>query len=129
LYRSLVEARRGDVDTALASFAEGRARYLSVGGRTGLASCQALLAELLARSSRAADAVELAAAGRQQLIDSGELVDDVSVHIAEGVVAFAAGDTQRAVDHLEAAIAVGRRQGAHAFAERAQAVAAELTSR
>ena len=48
LYRALVEARRGDLDAALATFADGRSRFRSVGGRTGIATCQALLAEQLA---------------------------------------------------------------------------------
>ena len=50
LYRALVEARHGDLDAALATFADGRLRFRSVGGRTGIATCQALLAEQLASS-------------------------------------------------------------------------------
>jgi tetratricopeptide (TPR) repeat protein len=125
LYRALVEARRGDVDLALATFGDGRSRFRAVGGRTGLATCQALLAEQLAQS-RAADAAELAAGARQQIIETGEAANEVPVHIAEGVVAFAAGDRQRAAEHLEAAFAVGHRQGAHALADRALAVSAAL---
>jgi DNA-binding SARP family transcriptional activator len=126
LYRALVEARRGELDAALTTFTEGRARYRAVGGRTGLPTCQALLAELLASGGRVADAAELAAGARQQIVETGEAVNEVPVGIAEGVVAFAAGDTRRAAEHLAAAVAAGERQGAHALARRAEAIAADL---
>jgi predicted ATPase len=122
----LVEARRGELDAALTTFTEGRARYRAVGGRTGLPTCQALLAELLASGGRVADAAELAAGARQQIVETGEAVNEVPVGIAEGVVAFAAGDTRRAAEHLAAAVAAGERQGAHALARRAEAIAADL---
>ena len=127
LYRALVEARRGDLDAALATFADGRSRFRSVGGRTGIATCQALLAEQLASSGRVGDAAEHVTAARQEILDTGEAVNEVPVGIAEGVVAFAAGDTRRAAQHLVAAVATGHRQGAHALAQRASEVAAELS--
>jgi DNA-binding SARP family transcriptional activator len=126
LYRALVEARRGDLDAALTTFADGRARYRAVGGRTGVATCQALLAEQLAANGRVADAAELAVGARRQIIETGEAVNEVPVSIAEGVVAFAAGDARRAAERLAAAVAAGERQGAHALARRAEAVAAEF---
>ncbi len=124
LYRALVEARRGELDAALATFTDGRARYRAVGGRTGLPTCQALLAEQLASGGRLADAAELTAGARQQIVDTGEAVNEVPVRIAEGVVAFAGGDTRRAAERLAAAVAAGERQGAHALAQRAEAIAA-----
>jgi DNA-binding SARP family transcriptional activator len=126
LYRALVEARRGDLDAALVTFADGRARFRSFGGRTGLAACQALLAEELARAGRVGDAEQLAAGARQEIVDTDELINEVPVRIAEAVVAHASGHTQRAAEHLAEAEATGRRQGAHALAERARATAAEL---
>jgi DNA-binding SARP family transcriptional activator/tetratricopeptide (TPR) repeat protein len=126
LYRALVEARRGELDAALTTFTDGRARYRAVGGRTGLPTCQALLAEQLACGGRVADAAELAASARQQIIETGEAINEVPVRIAEGVVAVAAGDTGHAAERLAAAVAAGERQGAHALARRAEAIAADL---
>jgi hypothetical protein len=126
LYRALVEARRGQLDAALTTFADGRARYRTVGGRTGLPTCQALLAEQLASGGRVADAAELAAGARTQVVESGETVDEVPVSIAEGRVAFATGDLGRATERLAAAVAIGERQGAHALARRAERVAVDL---
>jgi tetratricopeptide (TPR) repeat protein len=126
LYRALVEARSGELGAALTTFVEGRARYRAVGGRTGLPLCQALLAEQLATGGRVAEAAELATGARQQVVDTGEVVDEVPVRVAEGVVALAGGDTRRAVECLSAAVAAGEQQGAHAFARRAEAVAADL---
>jgi DNA-binding SARP family transcriptional activator len=119
LYRALVEARRGELDAARTTFTDGRARYRHVGGRTGLPTCQALLAGRLASAGLVADATELVAGARQQIIDTGEAVDEVPVSIAEALVAFAAADTRRAADHLARAVAVGERQGAHALARQA----------
>ncbi|MGD9996361.1 MAG: BTAD domain-containing putative transcriptional regulator [Ilumatobacteraceae bacterium] len=126
LYRALVEARCGELDAALATFADGRARYRAVGGRTGLPTCQALLAEQLVAGGRVADAAELTVGARQQIVETGEAVNEVPVCIAEGVVAAAAGDTTRAVERLTAAVTAGDRQGAYALARRAEAVAADL---
>jgi DNA-binding SARP family transcriptional activator len=126
LYRALVEARHGQLDAALTTFTDGRARYRMVGGRTGLPTCQALLAEQLASGGRVTDAAELAAGARQQIVETGEAVNEVPVCIAEARVAFAAGDVGRAAERLAAAVSTGERQGAHALAERAVEVAAEL---
>jgi hypothetical protein len=126
LYRAIVEARRGEHDAALSSFTDGRTRYRAVGGRTGLPTCQALLAELLATGGRVAEAAELVVGARQQIVETGEAVNEVPVRIAEGLVAAAAGDPGRAVDDLAAAVAAGEQQGANALARRAEAVAAEL---
>lgn len=126
LYRALVEARRGDLDAALTTFTGGRARYRDVGGRTGLPTCQALLAGRLASAGLVADAAELVAGARQQIIDTGEAVNEVPVGITEALVAHAAGDTRRAIEHLAVAAAVGQRQGAHALARQASDVADSL---
>jgi DNA-binding SARP family transcriptional activator len=126
LYRALTEARRGEHDTALTTFTEGRARYRAVGGRTGLPTCQAVLAEQLVAGGLVTDAAELAAGARRQIIETGETVNEVPVCIAEGLVSMAAGDTGRAAERLAAAIHVGDRQGAHALARRAKTIATEL---
>jgi len=126
LYRSLLEARDDKCDAALATFADGRARFRSVSGRTGIATCQALLAEHMVRAGRLSDATSLAAAARHEVIDTGELVNDIPVRIAEARVAAAGGDSTAASEHLTAAIRAGRRQGAQVLADRAARVAGEL---
>jgi predicted ATPase len=126
MHRGLVEAHRGDLESGLASFVEGRTRFRSVGGRAGIASFQALLAEMLARAGRVGEAAELVAAARRQTNETGEGWNEVTVCVAEGVVAFAAGDVVRADERLRAAVAAGLAQGAHAFARRAATVAADL---
>ena len=126
LYRALVEARRGELDAAVTTFTDGRARYRAVGGCTGLPTCQALFAEQLAFGGRVADAAELAAGARQQIVETGETVNEVPVLIAEGLVAYAAGDTRRTAEHLTEAVATGERQGALALARRAETLADEL---
>ena len=105
---------------------EGRSRFRSVGGRSGTSAYQALLAENLARAGRVAEAAELVAGARAQADESGEGWTEVTVCIAEGVVAFASGDKERAAERLAAAIATGDEQGDHALARRAEAVAADL---
>ena len=126
LYRSLLEARDEHHDAALAAFADGRARFRAVSGRTGIATCQALLAEHMVRAGRLSDATTLAAGARHEVIDTGEAVNDIPVRIAEARVAAAGGDSTAASEHLTAAIRAGHRQGAHALADRAASVAGEL---
>ncbi|MCZ7528718.1 MAG: AAA family ATPase [Acidimicrobiia bacterium] len=126
MYRGLVEAQRGEVDAGLASFVEGRTRFRSVGGRAGIASFQALMGELLARAGRVPDAAELVAGARLQTDETREGWNEVTVCIAEGVVAYHSGDKERATERLAAAVATGTEQGAHALVRRAGAVAAEL---
>jgi len=126
MFQGLVAASRGRSDDAVASFTEGRARFRAVGGRSGTASYQALLAELLARAGRVAEAAELVAGARLQSDEAGEGWNEVTVCIAEGVVAHAAGDGARAGERLRTAVATAEAQGAHALGRRAEAVAAEL---
>jgi DNA-binding SARP family transcriptional activator len=126
LYRAVTEARRGDLDLALTTFSEGRARYRAVGGRTGLPTCHAAFAEHLAAGGRVTDAAELAAGARRQLVETGELVNEVPVCIAEGLVAMAAGDATRAAMRLATAVEAAERQGAHALARRAAKLATDL---
>ncbi len=126
MFRGLVEAHNGDYDTAIASFVEGRSRLRSTGGRSGTPSYQALLAELLAQAGRVNDAAELVAGARLQTDESGEGWNEVTICIAEGVVAAASGNQERAVERLTTAVATGKEQGADALAERAAGILARL---
>jgi hypothetical protein len=126
MFRGLVEAHRGEVDAGLASFVEGRSRFRAVGGRAGLATFQALLAELLAYAGRITDAAELVAGARLLTDEMHDGWNEVTVCISEGVVAYHSGDRERASERLAAAVATGIEQGAHALARRAESVAAAL---
>lgn len=127
MFRALVLAADGALDEALTTFSEGRTRFRSVGGRVGTASFQALLGELLARAGRLNEATELISGARRLNDETGEGWNDVTIMIAEGVLAHAGGDTDRASERLHAAIAVGTDQGARALADRAQHIADELS--
>ena len=126
MLRGLVDAHRGDYDAGLASFVEGRSRLRAVGGRSGTPTYQALLAELLAQAGRLNDAAELAAGARLQTDESGEGWNEVTICIAEGVVAEASGHRDRARERLTTAVATGKEQGADALADRAAAILARL---
>lgn len=126
LYQALLEARDGRYELALATFADGRARFRAVGGRTGIAACQALLAEHMARAGRLTDAATLADAARDEVTVTGELADDVTVRIAEACVVAVRGDSAAASELFATAIRTAQRRGAHAIADRAAAVAGEF---
>ena len=126
MLRGLVDAHRGDYDAGLARFVEGRSRLRAVGGRSGTPTYQALLAELVAQAGRLNDATELAAGARLQTDESGEGWNEVTICIAEGVVAAASGNQERARERLTAAVTTGKEQGADALADRAAAILARL---
>lgn len=126
MFQALVSASRGETDAALAGFTEGRTRFRAVGGRSGTTTYQALLGELLARAGHVAEAAELVTGARRQNDETGEGWNEVTVSIAEGVVAHVGGDVGRAEERLRAAVTTAQEQGAHALGRRAQAVAAEL---
>lgn len=106
---------------------EGRSRYRAIGGRSTINIYQSLLAELLARAGRVNEATELVTGARRQADELPQGCEEVVLRIAEGVVAALAGDLDRAAGRLAAAVALGDRDGAHAFARRAEAVAADLS--
>jgi predicted ATPase len=126
MMRGIVEASRGDLEAGIASFVEGRARFRAVGGRSGITTFQALLAELLARGGRVADAAEFAAGARRQTDETGEAWNEVTVCIAEAVVADARDDVARAAERFRVAVATASAQGTGALGQRAERVAAEL---
>lgn len=126
MYGGMVKAWKGDVDGALASFAEGRARYTGIGGRSGLPTFTASVALLVAEHGRLADARLLVASARDVLETHGERWNEPVVLIAEAVVACHASDSAVATKRLAEAVAVADRQGAHALADRARRIATDL---
>ena len=78
MFRGLVEAHRGDYDAGWPASSRAAPGYRAVGGRSGIASYQALLAELLAQAGRVNDAAELVAGARLQTDESGEGWNEVT---------------------------------------------------
>lgn len=126
MQRAIVAAWKGDADSALQLFEEGRNLYTGVGGRSALVTFTASLAMNLARigSDHLDDANGLLAAARAELETYRELWNEPVLLIAEGVVAHAAGDDGRARSRFDEAAATATAQGAHALARRAAATAA-----
>lgn len=124
MLRGMGEVRAGRAAEGLASFAEGEARYLSIGARTSLQNFQACMALLLSLHGHGQDAARLAAAARSRTGD--EAWAEVMVLIAEAAAAHADGDSHSATSLLASALAVGTAQGAHGLVRRTEAVAGEL---
>jgi DNA-binding SARP family transcriptional activator/tetratricopeptide (TPR) repeat protein len=126
MQRGVVEAAGGHLDDGVASFLEGRRRYRAVGGRTMIVTYQSLVAELLGRAGRTAEATELAAGARRQVDVLGMGWEEIPLLVCESVVAHGAGDHRRAVERMAAAVRVAEEDGCEVLARRAEATAAEL---
>jgi hypothetical protein len=120
MHRGIVEAWRGDVDGGMASFAQGKARYTGIGGRSALSTFEATLAIHVATHGRIDDARRLAAAARAELETYGERWNEPIVLMGEAAVALAEGDAPGAAAALERAAEVATAQGAHGIAGRAR---------
>ncbi|MDQ4134299.1 MAG: hypothetical protein M3179_14120, partial [Actinomycetota bacterium] len=120
MQRSIVTAWRGDVDAALKSFAEGRARYTGIGGRSGVPTFEASLALNVARQGRVTEAVALIESARAEFETFDERWNEPIVLIGEAVVVSAAGDVAGAEERLARAATVAREQGSHVLARRAE---------
>ncbi|MFP5319852.1 MAG: BTAD domain-containing putative transcriptional regulator [Acidimicrobiia bacterium] len=126
MQRGTVLAWRGHVDEGIASFTEGKARYMGIGARSGLPTFQAGVAMHAARWGRLAEAESLVSGARAELEARKELWNEPVLLIAEAVVANAAGNRPLAADKLALAISRAAAQGSHALAGRALRVAAEV---
>lgn len=125
MQQGIVDAWRGDIDDALAHFAEGKARYTGLGARSAVPCFEASLALLLAGHGRP-EAEHHIAEARAILDEFGEGWSKSIVLRAEAVVAAASGDAATAADLIDRAIEIATEQGAFTLADQARAVAAEL---
>jgi hypothetical protein len=123
MHRGIVEAWRGKVDEGLASFAEGKARYVGIGGRSALATFEASLALHVAAHGRLDDAARLVRSARDELETYDERWNEPIVLLAEATVAAAEGDDEGAAELFALAADVATSQGAHALARRAETAA------
>ncbi|MGH9263840.1 MAG: BTAD domain-containing putative transcriptional regulator [Acidimicrobiales bacterium] len=126
MQRGIVQAWQGRVDEALATFAEGKARYTGIGGRSAVSTFEATVGLLTALAGRLDDGRDLVEAARDELETYGERWNEPIVLLAEGICAATAGDREAAGDRFGQAVEVAGRQGTHTLAERAAAVAADL---
>ena len=120
MQRGIVHARRGLVDEGVALFAEGKARYTGVGGRSAMSSFEATLGLSVAEQGRVDDAARLVANSRTEIDTYGERWNEPIVLLAEAAVAAASGQPEVAAKLLDQAAEVATAQGAHAVAERAR---------
>ena len=120
MQRGIVHAWRGEVDEGMALFAQGKARYTGIGGRSALSTFEATLAIHVARQGRVDDARRLVASARTELETYSERWNEPIVLMAEAAVAMAAGDAAGAAATLAPAVEVATAQGAHGIADRAR---------
>ena len=124
MHRGIVLAGRGQVEEAIASFAEGEARYTGIGGRSAVATFRASLALQLVDQGRVDDADRWAQAARAELDTYNERWNEPIVLMAEAAVARAAGAGEEADELFACAADAATLQGSHALAERARQLAA-----
>ena len=120
-------AFNGEIDEAIAAFADGNSRYTGLGGRSGVPTFHAAFAQALAWRGRLAEAAQYAAEARALLEADAELWNHTSVLVAEALIAAGEGRPEDALKTLEVAIDVAEQQAAFAYASRARAVAASLS--
>ncbi|HVL05264.1 MAG TPA: BTAD domain-containing putative transcriptional regulator [Acidimicrobiales bacterium] len=119
MQRGIVLAGRGQVDEGVASFAEGEARYTSIGGRSALSTFRASLALQLVEQGRTEEAGRWAQAARDELDTYDERWNEPIVLMAEAAVAGAGGDAGEAAELYGCAADAATLQGSHALARRA----------
>jgi tetratricopeptide (TPR) repeat protein len=119
-------ARKGQLEEATRLFCDNRARYVGVGGGSGLACHDANWAIALAEAGCLDDAREAAQTARDTLDRLKERWNEPLVLLAEGVVAHAGGDVGEAEKRLAEAKAVAEDQGSFGIARRVTATAAAL---
>lgn len=122
----IVQAWRGETDAGIATFAEGRARYLAIGARSAYSSFEATLALALAGHGRIEEAAVAARAARTELDAHQEHWNTPIVLMAEAAVAHGEGRSDEARDRLTEAAQVAQRQGETVLVDRARQLATDL---
>jgi DNA-binding SARP family transcriptional activator len=122
MQQAIVMARRGEIDQALTTFVEGKERYTGIGGRSALASFESTLAMHVALHGRVDDARRVVGSARAELDTWDERWNEPIVLIAEGIVARACGDEDRAKKKLAQASAAADEQGSYVISARARAL-------
>jgi hypothetical protein len=126
MHRGVTLAVKGQIDDAIATFADGAARYTGLGGRSGVPTFHAALAQVLAGHGRLVEAAQYAAEARAALDTDNELWNHTSVLVAEALVAAGEGRRDDALKTLAEAARVADEQEAFGYARRARELAAEI---
>jgi DNA-binding SARP family transcriptional activator len=122
----IARVREGEIDAGLASFADGRARYLGIGGRSAYSSFEATLALALLGQGRIEEAATAATAARVELDTYEESWNTPIVLMAEAALAHAQGDAARARALLHESLAVAVDQDEARLVDRIHQLAADL---
>ncbi|WP_421121042.1 BTAD domain-containing putative transcriptional regulator [Aquihabitans daechungensis] len=126
MHRGILAAWKGRVDDGLELFADGRARYMGIGGCSGMHSFEACMALLMAQQGRVAEGRVAADAARSFIDTRNERWAEPLVCLAEAAVLVNEGDEDAAVAKVVEARAVALRQEAFAMLPRITQVADEL---
>jgi hypothetical protein len=126
MHRGILAAWKGRVDDGLELFADGRARYMGIGGCSGMHSFEACMALHMAQQGRIADARVAADAARTFLDTRNERWAEPLVCLAEAAVLVNEGDEDAAQAKVIEARGVALRQEAFAMLPRITQVADEL---
>ena len=126
MHRGILAAWKGRVDDGLELFADGRDRYLGVGGCSGMHSFEACMALLLAQQGRIVEARVAADAARSFIDTRNERFAEPLVCLAEAAVLVNEGDEAGAQAKIAEAREVALRQEAFAMLSRVDQVADEL---
>jgi tetratricopeptide (TPR) repeat protein len=113
MIRGILHARRGEVEASIEAFEVGYRQYTGIGGGSGVPTFAALQGLALLDQRRTA-AVRLA---RRTVDRSQEGWNEATVLLAEGRLAAAEGDDERAAELVARAVEVAEAQGAHRHAE------------
>ena len=126
MHRGILAVWKGRVDDGLELFADGRDRYLGIGGCSGMHSFEACMALLMAQQGRVADARVAADAARGFLDSRNERWAEPLVCLSEAAVLVGEGDDPAATAKLVESRDVALRQEAFAMLPRIEQVADEL---
>jgi DNA-binding SARP family transcriptional activator len=126
MHRGILAAWKGRVDDGLELFAHGRARYLGIGGCSGMHSFEACMGLLLAQQGRVVEARAAADAARSFVETRHERWGESLVCLAEAAVLANEGDDAAAAAKVHEARQVALRQESFAMLPRIDQVASEL---
>jgi DNA-binding SARP family transcriptional activator len=120
-------AELGEIDEALALYAEHLPRYAAHGIRTTRAIQLGNHALALARAGRHEDAAAEMAAAERELAETGERFTEPMVLMTRAEVdVLAGGDLDTAAARIDRAVSVATEQGSHTLARRARSVATRI---
>ncbi|MCU1369433.1 MAG: transcriptional regulator, putative ATPase, winged helix family, partial [Ilumatobacteraceae bacterium] len=126
MHRGILAVWKGRIDDGIELFADGRDRYMGIGGCSGMHSFEASMALLMAQQGRIEGARTAADAARTFIDTRHERWAEPLVCLAEAAVLHGEGDPTAARAKLHEAREVAARQEAFAMFARVDRLAREL---